>query len=210
MHIKTFVFNPFQVNTYLLYDASGSCIIIDPACNNAKEHNELTSFIKDNSLTPQAIYNTHCHIDHIAGNFYLEQLYKIPSIIHPAGEGFLKHAKGHAQAFGFNLENTFIPASYINDGDTISFGLSQLKVLYTPGHADGSVCFLATDNKFVITGDVLFNGSIGRTDLPSGNFDLLIESIENKLLTLPGDTLVYPGHGESTSISREKAYNPFL
>lgn len=208
--LKIFVFNPFQVNMYLLYDDTKECIVIDPACSTQAEFDVVDAFIKENNLKPVAFYNTHCHIDHIAGNYYMDKHYKIPFGIHKAGLPLLNHAKGYGLAFGFDIEEIIQPSVFIEEGDEIKFGNSLLKVLYTPGHANGSVCFYAEKEKFVIVGDVLFNGGIGRTDLPSGDYDLLISNIKEKLLTLPDDIVVYPGHGEATSIGNEKRYNSYL
>jgi hydroxyacylglutathione hydrolase len=208
--VKNFIFNAFQVNTYLLYDETGECIIIDPGCMDKKEEQELTDFINTKNLKPVRLFNTHTHVDHIAGNKFVSEKYKIPLAIHEEGLAFIKSAKGYAAAFNFDIGETIIPTEFIKDGTIIIFGNSELKVLYTPGHANGSVCFYCEKDKFVIVGDVLFNGSIGRTDFPTGNYDLLISSIKEKLFILPDDTVVYSGHGPKTSIGYEKTTNPFL
>ncbi|MFA4852495.1 MAG: MBL fold metallo-hydrolase, partial [Bacteroidales bacterium] len=208
--VKTFVFNPFQVNTYLLFDETGECIIIDPACMEEHEEKHLSEFIETQKLRPVRLFNTHAHIDHIAGNKFAAEKYKIGLEVHKESLSFLHSAKEHASIFGFPDAEPVEPSAFINDGDTIRFGQSELKVLYTPGHANGSISFYAEKEKFVIVGDVLFNESIGRTDLPTGNYNILIENIKNKLLVLPESTLVYPGHGPFTTIDHEKHYNPFL
>ncbi len=208
--IKILVFNPFQVNCYILYDETKECIIIDPACHTQDEYKILENFIAQNHLKPVAFYNTHCHIDHIAGNYLVNKNLKIPLGIHIAGEVFLKHAISHGLQYGFNIEEVVKSDVYLNDNDIIKFGNSELKILYTPGHADGSVCFYSEKDKFVIVGDVLFDSGIGRTDFPTGDYKLLIRSINTKLLTLDENTIVYPGHGPSTTIGEEKKYNPFL
>ena len=207
---KNFIFNPFRVNTYLLFDETKECIIIDPACMEEYEEKHLSEFIETQKLRPVRLFNTHAHIDHIAGNKFVAEKYKIGLDVHKKSLSFIRSAKEHASAFGFDDLETIEPSAFIDDGDTIKFGHSELKVLYTPGHADGSISFYAEKEKFVIVGDVLFNGSIGRTDLPTGNYNILIEGIKNKLLVLPESTLVYPGHGSFTTIKHEKYYNPFL
>ncbi|MGD0711443.1 MAG: MBL fold metallo-hydrolase [Bacteroidales bacterium] len=208
--IKKFVFNSIQVNTYLLYDESGECIIIDAGCMGRDEENELTGYIEKKNLKPVRLLNTHTHVDHIAGNKFVSEKYNIPLTIHKEGMQFIQSAKTYGASFNFDIGDTIDPSSYINDGDIIKFGQSELKVIYTPGHANGSVCFYCEKDKFVIVGDVLFYGSIGRTDLPTGNYDLLLSSIKNKLFTLPDDTIVFTGHGGRTTIGHEKTTNPFL
>jgi len=208
--IIIFVFNPFQVNTYLLYDSTKECIIIDPGCYNAQEFDVLKKYISDNALKPVAFYNTHCHIDHIAGNHFVSNHYKIPMGAHKDGKYFLDKAKLHALGYGFVIEEVVYPEIFPEEGTDIKFGASSLKVIHVPGHADGSICFYSEENKFLIAGDVLFNGSIGRTDLPTGDYDMLITNIQNKLMTLPDEVVVYSGHGDTTSIGNEKKFNPFL
>ncbi len=210
MTIKNFVFNPFQVNTYVLYDTTKECIIIDPACSNAEEFEILKNFISENGLKPVSFYNTHSHIDHLAGNAYIKDNYNINLCIHKAGLPFLEFASAQAASLGFTLEKVIQPDFFIEDGDTVNFGNASLKVIYTPGHADGSVCFYAAEDAFIIVGDVLFQGSIGRTDLPTGHFELLERSIKEKLYTLPDNVVVYTGHGPSTTIGNEKRHNPFV
>jgi len=208
--IKIFVFNSFQVNTYILYDDSKECIIIDPACSNQSEFNTIEAFIKEKELKPVAFYNTHCHIDHVVGNYFIDKYYNIPLGIHKEGLSFLKLSKITGVAFGFHIEKVIKPSVFLKEGDEVKFGHSVLKVLYAPGHCNGSICFYSEKDKFVIVGDVLFKQGIGRTDLPTGDYDLLISNIKNKLLTLPDSTVVYPGHGGSTSIGSERKFNPFL
>lgn len=210
IQIKVFTFNPFQENTYLLYDETGECIIIDPGCVTHDEEQKLAGFISSKNLKPVALVNTHTHIDHILGNNFISDTFRLKPLLHPAGETFLQQAPEHGKMFGFEVQEMIFPEKYIHDGDKIVFGNSTLEVLYTPGHVDGSVCLVSHAGRFVITGDVLFSGSIGRTDLPTGNFDLLEESIITKLYTLPDDYTIYPGHGPSTTIGEEKSGNPFV
>lgn len=208
--IKTFVFNAFQVNSFVLYDETKECIIIDPSCYSDYEKNELTDFIDTNELKVVGFYNTHCHVDHIFGNEFISRKYDLLPIIHKAGLPFLKTAKEHALGFGFDLQHIVYPETFVDETDIIKFGNSELKIIYTPGHADGSICFYNEDQKFVIVGDVLFNGSIGRTDFPTGNYEMLINNIQTKLFGLGDDFKVYCGHGPETTIGSEKIYNPFV
>lgn len=208
--IEKFVFNPFQENTYLLHDKSGACIIIDPGCYESHENNELKNFVENKSLRVNKLIYTHCHIDHILGNNFVVQTYRLKPEIHEAGLPFLENGHQQGQVYGFKVEPCILGDKYIEHGDEILFGNSKLKAVYTPGHADGSLCFISYDQKFVITGDVLFRDSIGRTDFPTGNFDVLMQSIHNELFTLPDDFIVYCGHGPETSIGYEKVNNPFI
>lgn len=210
IRIKVFEFNPFMENTYVLYDETGECVIVDPGCYTAEERQTLSGFIASENLIPVALVNTHTHVDHILGNNFIYNTYQLKPLIHKAGEIFLKSAPGHASIFGIEAEEMVLPEKYIDEGDEIRFGNSKLEVIYTPGHANGSVCLISHPDKFVLSGDVLFQGSIGRTDLPSGNFDLLAESIQQKIYTLPGDYTVYPGHGPETSVEEERNHNPFV
>ena len=211
IHIKTFVFNPFQVNTYLLYDDTKECLIIDAACYDDEERQKITGFIKKNDLQPKRLICTHGHVDHILGVKYMMDFF--PGILFEIDKEcvpFLKSSQSYASVFGLDIEQAPMSAGYLKDNDIINIGSSTLKVLYTPGHAAGSICLYQKEQKFVIVGDVLFQGSIGRTDLPTGNQELLIRSIREKLLILDDDVVVYPGHGPSTSIGEEKRNNPFL
>lgn len=210
MQIKKFVFNPFQVNTYLLYDQSGECVIIDAACAESREEEELYHFIRNKGLKPVYLLSTHQHIDHILGNDYVSETYDLPLTAHADGLVYLTNALEYAQSFGLKLGKVCQPTRFLEDEQTIRFGQSSLKVLHTPGHALGSVCFLSEEDGFVIAGDVLFYQSIGRTDLPGGDYDVLKQSIWGKLFVLPDDTIVYPGHGPETTIGSEKESNPFV
>ena len=208
--IRQFTFNSFMVNTYLLSDESGECIIIDPGCYSKGEKEELKNFLSENNLTLVRNVNTHCHIDHILGNSFIADHLGIRPEYHKASSIFFHTANEIARSFGFELNHQPEPKSFFDEGDKIPFGRSALTVLYTPGHADGSVCLYNQPQNFVITGDVMFRDTIGRTDLPSGNFNLLMRSIKEKLFTLPDETIVYPGHGPETTIGYEKRNNPFI
>ncbi len=208
--IKKFVFNPFQVNTYVLSDESSECVIIDPGCSDGVESLELMDYMKENGLTPVRVLLTHTHIDHVMGCNMLEELTGQGPELHEAGIVFLNHSTQTAETYGLSMDRNPVPRGFIKEGEDISFGNSKLEVLYTPGHADGSVCFLSREDGFVIVGDVLFQMSIGRTDFPTGDYDLLRKNIFEKLFTLPDETIVYPGHGPETSTGFEKVNNPFL
>lgn len=208
--VETLVFNPFQVNTYLLYDESLECVIIDAACYEKSEQDKLSAFITSKNLKPVKHLITHCHIDHIMGSEYMFEKFKLSPIIHKAGLQFLQSAVEYGAMYGFTVGKIPEPLKYIEDNDVLSFGLSALQVIYTPGHANGSVCFYSAADKFVVVGDVLFKSGMGRTDLPTGNHELLIQSINKKLFTLPEETKVFPGHGPYTTIGFEKRNNPFI
>jgi glyoxylase-like metal-dependent hydrolase (beta-lactamase superfamily II) len=208
--IQKFVFNSFQVNSYILQEESGECVIIDAACYEVREKQEVQEFIERNNLKLVRNLNTHCHIDHILGNGFIAETFGIYPEYHEASVPFLTAASEIAGSFGYAMNENPAPARYLIENEKITFGNSVLEVLYTPGHADGSVCFYNKEQGFVITGDVLFRDTIGRTDLPSGNFDLLMQSIHEKLFTLPDDTVIYAGHGPETTIGYEKQNNPFI
>ncbi|HEX7411451.1 MAG TPA: MBL fold metallo-hydrolase [Bacteroidales bacterium] len=208
--IRSFVFNSFGVNTYVLYDESRECIIIDPACQYPDEEDELAGFIGANNLNPVRLINTHTHIDHILGNTFISEKYNLIPETHSDAVIFLDTAQQAGAAFGVKIEKVIFPVKFLGDGDTVKFGNSLLRVLYTPGHAAGSICLVSDADSFVVTGDVLFQESIGRTDLPTGDLDLLLASIREKLFTLPDSFKVYPGHGPATSIGFERRNNPFI
>lgn len=208
--LKRFVFNSFGVNTYVLTDDTGKCLVIDPACQSKHEESVLASYITGNNLIPVGMVNTHFHVDHIVGNTFICEAFKMKPMCHKNSKMLWETAVEFGSVFGLNLENMIIPVDFISEGDRISYGNSFVEVLYTPGHADGSICLVNHAERFVIAGDVLFRDSIGRTDLPTGNFDVLYQSITAKLFTLPDDYTVYPGHGPETTIGYEKINNPFL
>ena len=208
--VNRFVFNSFGVNTYILADDTGKCLVVDPACQYNSEESELLGFITGNHLQPIGMVNTHFHIDHIVGNNFVSKTFNLRPQCHKSSKMLWETAAEFGAAFGIKIENLIIPSDFLGEGDLIPFGNSSLEVRYTPGHADGSICLVNHAERYVIAGDVLFRDSIGRTDLPTGNFDVLYESITTKLFTLPDDYIVYPGHGPETSIGYEKMNNPFL
>lgn len=209
LHIKVFTFNPFQENTYLLYDETKESVIIDPGCYEEDEKKELVDFIETNNLTVTKLLNTHCHIDHVLGNAFVKTKFKTGLYIHRFDEPVLRAVSAYAPNYGFNLYQETMPDGYLEEGDEITFGNQNFEVLFVPGHAPGHIAFYNKKEKVVIGGDVLFQNSIGRTDLPGGSFETLINSIHQKLFTLPDDVAVYPGHGPKTTIGFEKLTNPF-
>lgn len=204
-------FNPFQENTYLIYDDTKECIVIDPGCLDQAEKVELAGTIERLKLRPVRLINTHCHLDHIFGNRFVAEKYNLSLEIHSGEIPVLERAPQAAMMYGIPYpELSPAPGGFIEEGDTIEFGNSQLKAILTPGHSPASLSFFCEAHNFLIAGDVLFYGSIGRTDLPGGDYDTLIESITDKLLPLGDDVIVYSGHGPSTTIGFERKNNPFL
>lgn len=210
IHVASFAFNPFQENTYVLYDETKECIIIDPGCYTSNEQKRLEAFIAKEDLKPVRLINTHCHLDHICGNAFVSQKYGLDLEAHEGEQVVLDASVDHGKMYGFVFEPSPNIMHTIQEGDEIKFGHSTLKTLFTPGHSPASISLYCEQDKFVIAGDVLFFMSIGRTDLPGGNHDLLLQSIREKLFTLPDETIVYNGHGQKTQIAFEKLNNPFF
>lgn len=210
INIETFAFNDFHENTYLLYDHSGECIIVDAGCEDEAEKEQLTAYIEEHGFRPVKLVNTHCHVDHILGVAFLAEKYGIPFYIHPEEKFLFSHSKSQADFFGLRLEMPPEPEAYLNGGDVLKFGESTLEIIHIPGHSPGGILLYSPEQKFLLSGDVLFQQSIGRTDLPGGDYDSLVNGIREKLFGLDPDTRVYPGHGPPTSIRDEKASNPFL
>ncbi|WP_439555715.1 MBL fold metallo-hydrolase [Dyadobacter sp.] len=210
IRVKDFTFNPFSENTYLLYDETGECIIIDPGCYEQSEVEELAGFIEAKNLKPVHNINTHAHIDHVLGVAALKRKYNIPFSLHQLDEPLLKAVKTYASNYGFYKFEEPELDSYLKEGEIFRFGNSSLEIIFVPGHAPGHIAFVSHDDRFVIGGDVLFRLSIGRTDLPGGNHATLLESIRNKIFTLPEDYTVYAGHMDATTVGFEKKNNPFF
>jgi len=210
LEIKSFEFNPIQENTYILYNQFNECIIVDPGCYTDDERLELVNFITEKKLTPKLLLNTHCHLDHVFGNKFIAEKYNLILHVHENEIPVLMYAPASGLMYNLPFDNYAGEYQYLKDGELIPFGDDQLKVLLTAGHSLGSVSYYYEKGKFVLAGDALFYRSIGRTDIPMADHDLLIESIRTKLLTLPDDTVVYSGHGPSTDIGSEKVHNPFL
>jgi glyoxylase-like metal-dependent hydrolase (beta-lactamase superfamily II) len=208
--VDVFTFNPVQENTYLLSNEKGDAIIIDPGCMFSAEQDELKNFILKAGLKPVRLMNTHCHFDHVFGAKWAAATYKLEMYIHPEEEKIMQGATASAMRFGLEFENYDGPLHFLHDNDTVTLGSDELKVILAPGHSPGSICFYNEKQGFVIGGDVLFRRSIGRTDFPYGSHEQLLESIRTRLFVLPDETVIYPGHGQSTTIGYEKRNNPFL
>ena len=207
--VKIFAFNPMLENTYIVHDEQNA-IIIDPGCYYDHEKQKVKDFLESKKLTPVQLLNTHCQLDHVFGNKWVYETYGLELFIHRNEEMVLGFAAQSGQMYGVPFENYEGKLHFLNEHDEIELGESKFKVLLTPGHSPGSICFYNEEQQFIIGGDVLFRESIGRTDLPGGNHNALLQSIREKLFMLPDDVIVYPGHNEPTTIGHEKKYNPFL
>ena len=212
MKIKTFTFNPFAENTYVVYDEkTKDCIIIDPGCYDSEEEKMLFNFISSKKLIPKRLINTHCHIDHIFGNNFVMKNWNIKLFTHKKEEELLNQSQNIAKSYGFENYQPSPKADYfIDENDNIKLGKEKFKIFFTPGHSPGHICLYSKKYNFLISGDVIFMNSIGRTDLPGGNHKTLIESINTKIINLPEETTIYCGHGPSTTLVNEKINNPFL
>ncbi|GHE46266.1 MBL fold metallo-hydrolase [Sphingobacterium griseoflavum] len=210
LYIKSFIFNPFQENTYLVYDEDGNCAIFDPGMSNVAEEKTLLAFIEDNKLKPIALYNTHCHIDHVLGNRMIYDTYNLFPQLHEGEIPVLVDVEHRAPMFGIRYDLSPIPETFLQEGEAIEIGKHRLQVLLVPGHSPAHLCFYQADQKFLIGGDVLFRNSIGRTDLPGGNHQQLLDNIKEKIYSLPDETVVYPGHGPETTVGFEKTTNPYI
>lgn len=212
MKIVKFGFSLFGINTYIVYDeTTRKCAIIDPGMIETEEEEALERFVKRNNLTVTHIINTHLHVDHAIGDKFAADVFGAPILAHKDDEQLGSRMREQAAMFGIQekIDNVSV-SEYLYDGEKIKIGNGELEVLHVPGHSPGGVALYDRDGGYVIAGDSLFSGSIGRTDLPGGNYSQLIKAVKEKLLTLPGDTVVYPGHGPATTIAREAATNPFL
>ncbi|MGX5688286.1 MBL fold metallo-hydrolase [Arcticibacter tournemirensis] len=210
IQIKSFVCNPFQENTYILSDETGECIIVDPGMYSGYEQNDVTDYVQNKGLKPVLLLNTHCHIDHILGNKFIHDRYGLLPCFNEGELPVLESAPAYAAPMGIRYELSPLPQKYLPESGSIYFGKSELELIYAPGHSPAHLCFYSPADNFIIGGDVLFYRSIGRTDLPGGNYQQLINSIQERLFKLPHDCIVYPGHGPETNIGDEKQYNPFL
>lgn len=210
LRIHSFTFNPIQENTYIIYNDNKDCIIVDPGCYFPEERKALESFINTNQLVPKALLNTHCHLDHVFGNKFVYDTWGLPLHIHPLEETVLAFAPQSGLMWNLVFENYSGPIVHLHPGENVCLGEDKLKILFTPGHSPGSVSFYSGKDGFLISGDVLFRDSIGRTDLPGGDFQTLVNSIQTQLWPLPDEILVYSGHGPYTKIGYEKKNNPFV
>ncbi len=209
LSIQTFVFNPFAENTYVVSDETGAAVIIDPGCYETEEQDELDDYIASHQLSVKYLLNTHCHIDHVLGNYYIKKKYQVPLLLHAREENVLRAVKTYAPNYGFAAYQETTPDRFLVEGEKFSFGNTTWDILFLPGHAPGHVGFYDAKEKVIFSGDVLFYNSIGRTDLPGGDYDTLIRSIREKMFLLPDDVVVYCGHGSTTLIGREKLSNPY-
>lgn len=210
LHIKTFTFNAFQENTYLLYDDKGEATLIDPGCYDLAERKELLDFVSTEKLRITQLLNTHCHIDHVLGNAWAKRTFGVTLKIHKADEEVLKAVEVYAGSYGFPGYESSEADGYLIEEEKINVGEETLEILFVPGHAPGHVVFFHRESLQCIAGDTLFRGSIGRTDLPGGDHKLLLDKIKSQLFTLPEETVIYPGHGPETTITFEKIHNPFV
>lgn len=210
LHLHHFTFNPFQENTWLIWADNLDCIIIDPGCYSLQEKKQLQDFIKERGLNPVRLINTHCHIDHVLGNPFVHREYGLTPEIHSLELSLLNAVESYGSMWGIQSEPQPEPLLSLDNLDDIILGDERIQLLFTPGHAPGEVSLYSASQGFVIAGDVLFQGSIGRTDLPGGNMDVLLESVRTQLFTLPDNTTVHSGHGPSTTIGNERLHNPFF
>ncbi len=210
MKIAVFTFSSWAENTYVLYDDTKECCIVDPGCNDEAEQKTLVDFIESNGLIPTKLVNTHCHIDHVLGNKFVAEKYGLDLISHKGEQIVLDNMVGVAHMYGTPYEKSPDITVFLDEGDYLSFGDTKLEVYLTPGHSPASISFFHRESKQLIAGDVLFKGSIGRTDLPGGDHATLISSIKDKLYPLGDEVVVYNGHGPSTTIGEERRTNPFL
>ena len=210
LQIKSFEFSPIQENTYILYNEFNECIIIDPGCYFEEEKDALSDFIVQMALKPVVLLNTHCHLDHVFGNKFVAEKYALTLQINEGEKKVLDFAPASGLMYNMPFDNYTGSFIFLNPGDIIKLGADELQVLLTPGHSPASLSFYCKADGFVISGDVLFKQSIGRTDLPGGDFDTLIKSIKTQLFVLPGNTKVFSGHGPVTTIGEEKLTNPYV
>jgi len=208
--IQRFENNPFSENTYILFDESGDCAIIDPGMYTSHEESAVLDYIQENGLKPTLLLNTHCHVDHVLGNQFIYDRFGLLPQFHEREAAVLSDVQVRAPLFGLRYEQSPIPLQFLSETGTVQFGESSLELIFAPGHSPGHLCFYHAPQRLLIGGDVLFRRSIGRTDLPGGNHDLLLKNIKEKIYTLPNEVRVYPGHGPETTIGEEKISNPFV
>ncbi|SHF66990.1 Glyoxylase, beta-lactamase superfamily II [Mariniphaga anaerophila] len=210
LKIEKFVVNPLQENSFVISDETGECIFVDPGFYFEVEHDEVRDYISDNHLKPVMIANTHCHFDHIMGVEFIRKEYDVPFYAHPDDAFWVEKALEQGQMFGFAMAQVDAPDFFFKMAEPLKFGNTELEIIHVPGHSPGHVVFYSKKENVLIAGDVLFHGSIGRTDLPGGNHQALVSGIKNKLFALPDETHVFCGHGPETTIGFEKTSNPFL
>ena len=208
--IQSFCFNAFQENTYILYNEKKEAIIVDPGCYTQEEEKTLSDFISKNELKPTLLFNTHCHLDHVFGNNFISETYALKVLLHANEQVVLDRLPEAAAKYGIPVEAYNGAIQYIQDQEIITFGKDEFKVLLTPGHSPGSVCFYHIKQDFILGGDLIFKDSVGRTDFPGCNPQDLIKSIRNQILPLPDSLSIYSGHGPVTQLGRERKMNPYI
>jgi glyoxylase-like metal-dependent hydrolase (beta-lactamase superfamily II) len=210
LHIHIFTFNVFQENTYIIWNDAREAIIIDPGCYSTSERKEVQNFLEEKQLKLTAVWCTHGHIDHIFGVEFLVNTYQVPFYAHRIAWQEMQSSLQYGGVYGTPISKIIPPTHYLEGGDTVTLGEISFKVLFTPGHSPGSISFYQAENQCVFAGDVLFQSGVGRWDLPGGNYDILLQSIVMQLLPLPESTIVYAGHGDTTTIGEEKRTNPYI
>lgn len=211
MEYKIFVNNPWQENTIVLYDGSGEAAIVDCGCFSPEEEQKMQQFLADRQLKPTLLLNTHLHPDHIFGNNFMKANYGLETKASRDDDFLIEHAVEYAAMLGISgITPPPAVGEFIKNGDVVCFGESELQVIAVRGHSPGGLCYYSPADKLLIAGDVLFAGSVGRSDLPGGDGRLLLEDIRSGIFSLPEDVTVVPGHGPTTTIGEEKKYNPFF
>lgn len=210
INVATFRHNIYYENTYILYDQTKECIIVDPGCYTIDEKAAILDYLAYYQLKPVMIVNTHCHIDHVFGNKLLLDLYKVPLALHKHEIKYLEAMPAYAKRLGFEVAPVEKKYSLLEEGTIIRFGNSALEVLHTPGHTPGSISLYCSSQKILISGDVIFRNRIGKVDLPGGDLSCLTKIIKEKVFSLEDDVVIYPGHGPVTNVKDEKQDNPFI
>ena len=210
IHVERFIVNPLQENSFVISDETGECIFVDPGFFYQEEQEEIKQYISDNHLKPVKIANTHCHFDHIMGVEFVRNEYGIPFTAHSDDAFWIDKVTEQGHMFGFEVEPVKPVDFFLRESEKVKFGNSVFEIIHVPGHSPGHVVFYNSENRVLMAGDVLFYGSIGRTDFQGGSYEALISNIKNKLFKLPDETKVYSGHGPETTIGFEKRTNPFL
>ncbi|MGI9551287.1 MAG: MBL fold metallo-hydrolase [Aurantibacter sp.] len=209
LSIESFTFGPVQENTYVVYDETSEGIVIDPGCYESSEQLSLTQFVIDQNIQITKVVNTHCHFDHVLGNEFAKNTFKVPLAIPESEKEVLRAVKSYAPTYGFTRYQEAEVDEFLTEDDIVKFGNTTFEILLVPGHSPGHLAFYHAESRTCMGGDVLFQGSIGRTDLPGGDHQTLINSIHEKMFMLPDDVVVYCGHGPPTTIGQEKKTNPF-
>lgn len=210
LKVSSFEFSPIQENTYVLHNELNECLIIDPGCYFPEEKDELKAFITQSGLQPRMLLNTHCHLDHVFGNKFVAETWGLTLQLHEKEKPLLDYAPTSGLVYNMPFVNYTGEYIYLKEDGRLALGKDELRVIEAPGHSPGHICFYCEKQHFIISGDVLFQRSIGRTDLPGGNHEMLLKNIREKLFVLPDETVVYSGHGPATTIGEEKKHNPFF